>query len=229
MGKSEGWNQASPCGFAFSRSRRLHRRNKGLCLTTTILLIRHATHDRLNRVLCGRMPGVSINSAGEAQARTLVERLATARIAAIYSSPLERAQETAAALSERIDLPITVDPLLAEVDFGAWTGLTFEALHGEPGWAVWNTQRSQGRPPGGETIQDVQRRLATWLRNMAAVHQNHTIAAFSHADVIKAAVADILGSSIDRLHRFAIDPVSTTRIEVDGGEARVTSLNEVGT
>ena len=198
-------------------------------MTTTVLLIRHAIHDRLNRVLCGRMPGVSINSAGEAQARALADRLAKLGIAAIYSSPLERTQETAAPLSKRLGLPITIDPLLDEVDFGAWTGLTFEALHGESGWTVWNTERSQGRPPGGETIQDVQRRLALWLRNMAVVQLNHTIAAFSHADVIKAAVADILGSSIDRLHRFAIDPVTVTRIEVDDGEARVISLNEGGT
>ena len=73
---------------------------------------------------------------------------------------------------------------------------------------------------------DVQRRLAIWLREVTAANTGQTIAAVSHADSIKAVVADIMGSSIDRLDRFAVEPASVTRIEVNDHGACVCSLNE---
>ena len=195
-------------------------------LTTKILLIRHGTHDWLNRVLCGRMAGVILNSAGKSQAETLGWKLESEPIEAIYVSPLERTRETATPLSKRLGLELRVEPRLLELEFGDWTGAAFEALHGDPAWTSWNQARSLHRPPGGETIGEVQDRAAAWLDDMAANHPGQTIAAVSHGDVVKALVLRILGAPIDAIHAFDIAPASVTRIETANGRLKLNSLNE---
>ena len=78
---------------------------------TTFHLIRHGAHDLLGRVLTGRMPGVALNEAGRAQAAGLAAALAGGGIAAVVSSPLQRARETAAPIAARLGLPDGASPL----------------------------------------------------------------------------------------------------------------------
>ena len=190
-------------------------------------MIRHASHDRLDRFLCGRMAGVRLSEGGLGQARALAVHLAQESISAVYSSPLERTRETADALADAAGVPVTVDQRLNEIEFGDWTGLTFEALRPRPDWQDWNRNRSRARPPGGEAIADVQARLSDWMAEVSRSHPNQTIAAVSHADVVKAAVGEILGSSADHMSRFAVDPASVTTLEITDGHARLIRLNMV--
>ena len=90
-----------------------------------ILLIRHASHDLLGRELVGRRSGVTLSSAGSAEAEALAERLARHPISVVYASPRERAIETAKPIAERHRLDVHIAPELDEVDFGTWTGLSF--------------------------------------------------------------------------------------------------------
>jgi broad specificity phosphatase PhoE len=102
-------------------------------VTTTFFLLRHAAHDRLGRVLCGRMAGVSLSEAGRSQALKLAERVSRETVTAIYSSPLERARETAAPIAARLGLEVEVAPEINEIGFGDWSGLTFDELGRAPG------------------------------------------------------------------------------------------------
>src|ERR1700757_3718886 len=95
---------------------------------TTFYLIRHAANDYFNKAIAGRKSGVGLNREGQRQAAGLAGRLAREPIGLIFSSPLERAVETAVPLAQRLGLDIQVSDALNEIDFGDWTNLTFEQL-----------------------------------------------------------------------------------------------------
>lgn len=194
-------------------------------MTATLLLIRHAAHGHLGQVLSGRMPGVPLSAAGRAQAAALAERLSREPIAAVLSSPVERARETATAIAAAKGLEVEVAAALDEIDFGAWTGLQFAALEGDAAWREWNTRRSVARAPGGETMAAAQLRAWGCVAAVAARFPERTVALVSHADVLKAVVAQVLGLPLDRLLTFDIDPASVTRIVAGDWGARLVSLN----
>ena len=89
---------------------------------TTFLLIRHATNDHVGKTICGRMAGVHLNQQGQQQANALAGRLRHLPLAAIYSSPLERAIETAEPIAKAMQLQVKPDGSFLELDFGQWTG-----------------------------------------------------------------------------------------------------------
>ena len=194
-------------------------------MTATLLLIRHAAHGHLGHTLSGRMPGISLSEAGRAQAAVLGERLGGERLTAVHSSPVERAQETATAIAAAQGLAVEIAPALNEIDFGAWTGVRFDALAGDPAWAEWNTRRASACPPGGETMAAAQARAWAWVDAVAPRYPGGTVALVSHADVLKALVARVLGLSLDRLLTFDIDPASVSRLAVGDWGARVVSVN----
>lgn len=117
---------------------------------TTILLIRHGHTAVVGQRLVGHLPGVRLSEHGAAQARRLAGRLAADPIAAVYSSPLERATHTAAPLARQRALDVRLDSDLIEVDFGAWTGRTFAELEADERWQRFNTRRASAEVPGGE-------------------------------------------------------------------------------
>ena len=97
---------------------------KRALLMTTILLIRHAVNDFVKTgKLAGRMAGVHLNDEGLAQAEALGRRLAEAPLGRIYSSPMERTMETAAAIvKHHPQLTVEARPEITEVEYGAWQG-----------------------------------------------------------------------------------------------------------
>jgi probable phosphoglycerate mutase len=196
-------------------------------VTTTVFLVRHGSHDRLGRVLCGRMAGVELSEAGHADAQRAAERLRREDLTAVYTSPLERTRQTAEPLAAAAEAPLEVSDDLVEIDFGAWTGARFDELNGDPRWAAWNADRSTARPPGGESMLEVQARLRRWLDETCARHPEQRVAAVSHADAIKALLAHALGLSLDQHHRFEVSPGSISTIVAGDWGLKVLSINEV--
>nr|WP_276208690.1 histidine phosphatase family protein [Caulobacter sp. 17J65-9] len=189
-------------------------------------MVRHASHDRLGRVLCGRMAGVILSDQGRREAQALGRRLADRELAAVYSSPLERTRETAEALAAPHGLTPELDPDLNEVDVGDWAGRAFDDLAG-PEWDRWNQARSGARAPGGEAMTEVQARVARALARLRDRHPGQTVAVVSHGDVIKAAVATALQLSLDGLQRFDIAPASVSTLVVGDWGMKVHDLNGV--
>ncbi|RAK52810.1 histidine phosphatase family protein [Phenylobacterium deserti] len=196
-------------------------------MTTTVFFVRHGSHDRLGHVLCGRMAGVGLGEAGRREAQVLAERLKGESLAAVYSSPLERTQQTAEPIAQAAALPLQTADDLIEIDFGEWTGAGFDALNADLRWAAWNAQRSIARPPGGESMLEVQVRLRRWLDEVRARHPDQKIAAVSHADAIKAALAHALGLSLDQHHRLEVSPGSISVLVTGDWGMKVQSINEV--
>jgi broad specificity phosphatase PhoE len=197
-------------------------------MTVTFYFIRHAAHDNVGGFLAGRMDGVRLGPAGTAQAERLAHRMEREEINAIYSSPRQRTRQTAAAIAKacNLDEPETAEAL-DEIDFGTWSGQTFETLDADPAWHRWNTTRSLCRTPGGESMLDVQQRILTLVEMLLRKKAASKVALVSHADVIKAAVSHFLGLPIDAWPRFDIAPASITSIAAGDWGAKVITVNEL--
>jgi probable phosphoglycerate mutase len=190
-------------------------------------LVRHAAHELVDRVLCGRMAGVSLGEEGRAQARRVAQRLARERIAAIHTGPLERARETAAPIAEQLGLTPEIHEAISEIDVGEWAGRDFASLQGDPHWASWNSARSVTRPPGGETMPEVQARVVGHLERVRGSHPDQAVVLVSHGDVIKAALLYCLNMPIDGYRLFDISPASISTLVIGDWGAKVLSVNEV--
>ncbi|WP_181706454.1 histidine phosphatase family protein [Chthonobacter rhizosphaerae] len=191
-------------------------------------LVRHAAHAHVGRILTGRAPGAHLAETGRAQAAALARRFAGARLAAIHASPRERARETAEAIAAPHGIAVTVAEDLDEIDFGRWTGMSFDALEADPDWRRWNAARSLARAPDGETMAAAQGRMVRHLHRMTADGPEGAVVLVGHADPIKAVVAAVLGLGLDALHRFDVDPASVTTIDVEPHGARLVRLNDRG-
>jgi probable phosphomutase (TIGR03848 family) len=186
---------------------------------TNIVLLRHGLTAMTGPRLAGWTPGISLDGRGIAQAQRVAERLAPLPLAAIVSSPLERCQETAAAVAANRGLSITVDERIGECRYGDWTGQELKVLAKDPLWKVVQNNPSAVVFPGpeGEALRDTQARAVTALREWdakiaAEAGPDATWLACSHGDVIKAVVADALGMHLDLFQRINVDPCSVTVI-----------------
>lgn len=186
--------------------------------------MRHASHDRLGRILCGRMPGVALSATGRAEADALARRLAGSGAGTLLASPRERTAETAAPIAAALGLTVETEPGLDEIDFGAWTGRSFDALADDPDWAAWNTARATARPPEGEGMAEAQGRILRILDRFA--EDGPPVILVSHGDVIRAALLKRLGLGLDAYDRIVVDPASCSELALWPGGGRVVSLNE---
>lgn len=192
---------------------------------TTFYLVRHGACDGLGETLWGRTAHVVLNEEGKAQAQGLGEYFRNVKLDAVYSSPLERALETAEAIARVANVEVQQSAAFNEVDFGEWSGKSFEALARDERWRRFNTQRSVTSIPSGESLLDVQARVVAELEHLSEQHANASIAIVSHADVIKAAVGYVAGTPIDLLQRFEISPCSVSIIATDEHNTKLLAVN----
>ncbi len=193
-----------------------------------MVLVRHGQTPTTGAVLPGRAPGLHLAEAGAAQADAVAERLAgVEQVAAVYTSPLERTRETARPIARARGLKVRVERGLLECDFGEWTGRTLKELGKLPEWATVQRYPSGFRFPGGESFREMQARVTGALARLVERHRGEVIVAVSHADPIKAAVADALGTHLDLFQRIAVSPCSTTVISYGTGGPMVLSVNSV--
>jgi probable phosphoglycerate mutase len=193
----------------------------------TILLIRHGETNFVKEGrLSGRLPNVHLNEKGRAQAKALAEKLAQAPIKAVYSSPLERAYQTAEPIAQALGLEVVLRPGLIETDCGEWQGKSLKSLRRLKLWRSLHNSPSLFRFPGGESIAESQRRICSELETLYAQHQaDDLIVCVSHADPIRMAVAFLLGMPLDHYHRLFIAPASITALHLGDSGPRLLTLN----
>ena len=192
---------------------------------TTFFLIRHASCNGLGQTLWGRTPGICLNDQGKLQAQQLAERCEGLMFDAVYSSPLERAWQTAAPIAACMDLKVKESAALNEIDFGEWSGKTFDELSDDQRWRHFNNRRSTPTIPGGESFLDVQNRIVTEIDRLSHEYDEGRLAMVSHADPIRAAVAYFASTPIDMIDRFEISPCSVTVVAVEQENATLLTVN----
>jgi len=222
---------------------------------TLILFVRHGTTPTTGQVLPGRAAGLHLADAGRAEAEATAERIASltapapapapARaaasatksapapkppltVAAVYASPLERARETAAPIAARLGLRVIVERGLIEMDFGEWTGSELKALRKLPEWETIQRYPSGFQFPGGEAFSAMRARMAATIAGLCQRHPGQAVVAVSHADTIKAAVSDALGTHLDLFQRIVVSPCSVTAISYSPSGPVVLAVNSTG-
>lgn len=206
----------------------------------TVLLIRHGrTAANASGRLAGRTPGVVLDETGRAQVEALALRLAPVPLVAVVASPLERCQETAAALAVRstaatgVPVTITTDDRLSECDYGDWTNRPIAELTKEELWKAVQAHPASVVFPGGEAMATMQHRALAAVREMdarvAAEHGEHAVwAAVSHGDVIKSVLADALGTHLDHFQRIVVDPASVSAVRYSPLRPFAVRVNDTG-
>jgi len=196
-----------------------------------ILLIRHGENEYTRTgKLAGWLEGVHLNEHGQKQAEAIAQRLSKAPIIAIYSSPLERARETAAPLAKAKGLRVRIEAGLGEVRYGEWTGQSLKRLARTRLWRVVQQQPSQMEFPEGETFRAVQSRAVEAVEHLAREHAKSKglVACVSHGDVIKLIVAHYLGMPLDLFQRLSISTASLTSLRLGSGQPALVKLNDTG-
>ena len=190
----------------------------------TVYLVRHASNDWLSAGIAGWTSGVHLNGKGQLEARRLADFLAQTPFDRIYTSPLERARQTAEPLAAQLRLQPIVTEAVGEVQFGDWTGKRFAELTTDAQWRQWNQVRSSTRAPRGESMLEVQVRFTGFLHRVQEELPGKTVAVFSHGDPIRAALLFYLGMPLDYVHRIEIDPAAVSVVRV-GNEPQVLGVN----
>lgn len=222
--------------------------------STLVLLVRHGTTPTTGQVLPGRAPGLHLADTGRAQAEAVAGRLGawltpsappapaparTARstrpagparptVGGIYASPLERTRETAAPIAKALGLRVRTERGLLECDFGDWTGRALKDLVKLPEWTTVQRYPSGFTFPAGESFVSMQRRMIETVAGLCRRHPGQAVVAVSHADPIKALVADAMGSHLDLFQRVVISPCSVTAISYGSTGPSVLAVNATG-
>lgn len=191
------------------------------------LLIRHGDNNTLGKKLAGRLPNVHLNQNGQEQAYRLSTELSDLPIKAVYSSPLERAQETAEPIAQTHHLVVEALPALLEVDFGDWQGKSFTYLKRLRSWKHVNEHPGAFRFPNGESLAEAQTRSVEALLTLSQEHsENDTLVCVTHSDIIRLAVAHFLGMPLDHFQRIRIAPASVTALTLTDGKATFGAINQ---
>jgi probable phosphoglycerate mutase len=190
---------------------------------TTILLIRHGETAYVAKGrLAGRIPGIPLNEKGRKEAGKVAAALHTAPIKAIYSSPIQRAHETAEPLAQALNLDIQTRPGLIETDTGEWQGKTLKFVKRLKLWKIVTDTPSQFRFPNGESFAEIQVRIVAELEAIAQEHtEKDLVVCFSHGDPIKLAVAHYLAMPLDAFQRIGIDTGAMTVLTLNNGRAHL--------
>jgi probable phosphomutase (TIGR03848 family) len=196
---------------------------------TVVLLVRHAVTPTTGRILPGRAPGLHLSEDGRRQAAAVAARIGKLRrVSALYSSPLERARETAEPIARARHLAVRVERGLLEIDIGGWTGWSLKQAARRPEWPVIQRHPSGFRFPEGESFIEMQARITETLAALVERHRGGVVIAVSHGDPIKAAVAHALGTPLDLFQRIVIAPASVTVIAYGRESPAVLTVNSVG-
>jgi probable phosphomutase (TIGR03848 family) len=194
-----------------------------------LLLIRHGENNFVKTgKMAGRIPGVHLNERGQKQAQALGEALLDVPIKVIYSSPLERAMETATPIAESHKLKIVQEPYLMDTDIGKWQGRSWKLLALKKEWKIVQHAPSRFRFPDGESFPECQLRIVNVLERIVQTHKKpqDVVAVVFHADPIKLAVAHFLGMSLDHFQRLGCDTGSVTALHVNEMGAHLLKLNQ---
>jgi probable phosphomutase (TIGR03848 family) len=182
-------------------------------VVTTVLLVRHGTTPSTGTLLPGRAAGLHLTDKGVEQAEQAGARIAELKkVDAVYTSPLERARQTAAPVAAATGLKVKVDRGLLECDFGDWTGAELANLMKLPEWRTVQKAPSTFRFPNGESFTEMQVRIVSALDRLRTQHPGGTIVCVSHADPIKAAMAHALGTHLDLFQRIVISTCSISAV-----------------
>jgi len=194
-----------------------------------LFVVRHGETEWVRERRFAGSRDIPLTAAGRDQCAAVARALASATVAAVYASPLERARASAEVIAKPHGLPVRIVPAFSEMTFGSWEGLTRdEARASDPeAWAQWRSARHLLKLAGGEPIAEVAARVTAGIEALQAAHDGQTVVLVSHGVVARVIVLGALGLGLDRLWTLDAAPAGITEIEYEPGWATVHRMNTV--
>jgi len=193
-----------------------------------LLLVRHGETEYNSSERYWGSTDVSLGTVGLVQAQKLRERLSGEKIDAIYSSPLKRAMVTAQTIAESHNLKVVSCPEIREIDFGKIEGLNFKELNQlyPEVHRLWIEKSPQMAYPGGESVIQLEARVASFTKRLKPHGPDDTILVVAHSGVLRTLICQLL--EMDTRHRwsFRLDLASLNIVETYPGGSILTLLND---
>jgi probable phosphoglycerate mutase len=197
---------------------------------TKLIIVRHGETE-WNRVerFRGRYD-IPLNQTGLSQAEKSARFIATHwKPVAVYSSPLNRAMETATAIARANQLTVQPHPQLIDIDYGDWQGLTPEEVRMR--WTKqarnWYEHPDQAQVPNGETLIQVQKRAMQAVYEICALHPNEDVVLVSHTVVNRLLLLAMVGAGVERFWHIRQEPCAINLVEADGQDFTIISMNDI--
>lgn len=193
-----------------------------------VILIRHGETDwNQARRIQGGNSDTQLNQKGWQQVESLALRLKPEKIDAIYSSPLQRAQDTAKAIAHYHRLSVGIEPSLKEINVGELEGVSIAGV-GKLSELLIGNERGDELPrlPGGESVAEVQQRVWSTIQRLADTHREGVVAVVSHYFSVLTAVCSVLHLPLFEINRLRISPSSVSVITFDEQTPRLILFND---
>lgn len=193
-----------------------------------LFLVRHGETEHNRRGLALGREDVPLNEHGRWQVERLAHALAHEPLAAVYSSPLSRALDTARAIARPHGLPVQIEPRFIEMDIGQAEGLTFAQVRTRyPGLLeAWLSAEGPAQPmPGGERLVDVQARAWEALEELVARHPQEDVVTVTHHFVILSILTRVLGMDLADFRRIRHSVAAISILNIQGDRRRLVLLN----
>jgi len=193
-----------------------------------IIFLRHGQAlNNVERVLAGRTPDVPLTETGIAQSERIARFLEPFRLAAIYSSPIKRATNTAEIVAKHNALDYQVDERLIELDMGKLTGMGYDEIFDQHGdlFHEFFDGGPKVKSYGIETFPKVKERVSSMVQEVIEKHPDENVVLVTHAEPIKAMLATILRASPSSLYELRIETGSLTVFKESGGTISLAALN----
>ncbi len=190
-----------------------------------LLLIRHGQTDwNAERRIMGNQP-IGLNEIGKSQIQKLSELLKSLPIDLIYSSPLQRTEETSQIVNRGRNLKIEFHPNLREIEYGDWIGKTFQEIRKLPEYVEYYHSPHLPVCNNGESLMGVQQRGVEFIESLRKETKKGRIALVSHADWIKCVLLHYLKIPLSQIYQLRIDNGSVSYLTLGEKQDRVISIN----
>lgn len=195
---------------------------------TKLLLVRHGQVSIDNRGRYWGHTDIPLSAEGRMQAGRLRDRLSKERIAAVYSSDLARALDTAAIIVSNHRVPVSRCLELREINFGEYEGLTFDEIKRRYPEAEnsWRETRPGAGFPGGEGLSDLTRRVDRFLERLSIHVPQETVLVVAHGGPLRMLICRMVGLDPSRWWQVRIDPASLSILESYTEGTAICQLND---
>ena len=181
----------------------------------SLYLIRHGESEWNRSSRYAGQSDVPLSAIGREQARRVAARLAGESISGVYASPLQRACETAGIIGQSSNMPVVLEPALAEIHHGAWEGLTAHQVRAEYAheYAQWQMQPHTVLMPGGEALTHVAARVSAYLERIHSHSCGGNLVICSHDAVLRVMLLQCLGLGLEHFWKWSFENASLTVLE----------------
>ena len=197
-------------------------------LRKMIIFLRHGqAENNTKKILAGRSPGVNLTEVGIQQAEQAGKMLEPLNISAIYSSPIDRALQTAEIVGKQCDLEISIDDRLIELDMGKFTKMPYDEIFAKHGnvFLKFYEGSEEVSENGVETFSQVQKRVFEMVDFVIDKHKNENVVLVTHMDPIKAMIGKTLGLKSEVLFELIIANASLNIFKNHDQKVYLTGIN----